>query len=771
MVATEKIYQDAIAALNVRNYEDAELLFKMFLKKHPYHYGALTLLTSVLISIEHYLEAEKFVRRALETNQSSYIPFYNYGLILKKLNRPSEALKQFDSAIKLNPSDYETWNNRGTVFIDLKQYERAIADFDRATSLNEMYCDAYYNKGKSLTHLKRFDEALAAYDKALALKPDLAEAWLGRGNTFVDLKRYEDTFAAYDKALALKPDLAEVWLGRGNTFFELKRYEEALSAFDKALALKPDLGKACLGRGNVFFDLKRYEDALAAYDKALALEPDLAEACFGRGNLFYSLKRFEEAFAAYDKAFTLKPDLAEAEGARLSAKMHLCDWRDFRAECEHLISAVNDNKQNADSFAFLAIPSSPQDQIKCAKLWVTKKYPPSDKPIWRGEIYNHSRIRVAYLSADFRNHPTSYLLAGVFEQHDRSRFETIAISFGPDTPNDMLTRLKGSFDKFIDVKNQSDVDVAILLRGLEVDIAVDLMGYIANSRTGIFAHRPAPIQVNYLGYPGTMGANYIDYLIADPILIPKSSRNYYSEKIAYLPNTYQANDTKRQISSRAFTRVELELPEDGFVFCCFNNNFKITPNVFNCWMRILRQISGSVLWLFKENESAAANLRKEAAATGIDPGRIVFANRMPLEDHLARHRLADLFLDTLPYNAHTTTSDALWTGLPVITQIGEAFAGRVAASLLTAIGLPELVTRTQDEYEKLAIELATHPAKLAHIKNRLAENRLSSPLFNTNVFTCNIESAYQLMIERLNAGMPPDHIQTTNPAIIGLHAT
>ena len=391
---------------------------------------------------------------------------------------------------------------------------------------------------------------------------------------------------------------------------DLKRYDEAFAAYDKALALKPDLAEAWLGRGNVFYDLKRYDEAFAAYDKALALKPDLAEAWLGRGNVFIELKRYDEAFAAYDKAFSLKPELVGAEGSRLHAKMHLCDWSNFDAECNHLIASVRDGKSSAPPFTFLAIPSSPDDQLQCAKLWVAEKYPPSQKPIWRDEHYRHDRIRVAYVSADFRQHAISYLMAGMFECHDKSRFEITAISIGPDDGSEMRQRLKGSFEHFIDAKALSDAEIASRIRETEIDILIDLQGFTQGARTNVFASRPAPIQVNYLGYPGTMGASYIDYIIADQTVIPDECRKFYSEKIAVLPNSYQANDRKRVISDKTFNRSDVGLPSQGFVFCCFNNSYKILPRIFDCWMRILKQVDGSVLWLLEDNSICCKQSKK-----------------------------------------------------------------------------------------------------------------------------------------------------------------
>ena len=786
------LYQQAIVAMNAGNFIDAERSFRGVLQSQPEHIGALNLLTVVLMAMERYSEAEEFIRTATEIGQSSEVSFYNYGIILKKLGRPREALDKFSFALRLKPDLSETWNNRGTVFNDLGEYQNAISDFDKAITLNKNQPDAYINKGKALSLLKRHNDAFAAYDRALALKPDSTEAWLGRGNVYADLKRYDEAFAAFDKALALKPDLAEAWRGRGNVYADLKRHNEALAAFDKALALKPELAEAWLGRGNVYADLKRYDEAFAAFSKALALKPDLAEAWLGRGNVFAELRCSDDALVAFDKALALKPDLAEAwrgrgyvfiglkdyneafaafdkslalqpdtntaEGARLHCKMHLCNWTNFGAECEHLISAVKDNKINTDPFSFLSISTSPEDQIACAKLWAHKIYPDSDKPLWRGEIYRHKKIRVAYVSADLHQHAIPYLIAGMFEQHDKSRFELTALSIGPDDMSEIRQRMKRSFNRFIDARNDSDDEIASQIKGAEIDILVDLNGFTRGGRTGIFARRPAPIQVNYLGYPGTLGADYIDYLIADHTVVPESTQGYYTEKIAYVPHSYQANDAKRPISSKRFTRAGCELPENAFVFCCFNNNYKIIPDVFDCWMRILHQAKDSVLWLLESNATAASNLRKEAAARGIDAERLVFAPYMPQADHLARLRLADLCLDTRPYNAHTTASDALWAGLPVLTQAGETFAARVGASLLNAIGLPELITSTRQEYAELAIELATKPEKLAAIKNKLSQNRLTKPLFNTQLFTQHIEQAYEVMYERYQANSPPENI-------------
>jgi predicted O-linked N-acetylglucosamine transferase (SPINDLY family) len=624
--------------------------------------------------------------------------------------------------------------------------------------------DALHMLGIICAQTEQFEEAERLLRDALLIDKNFPPCLHNYGNVLAKLHRYQEAIDSYDKALTLVPNYVPVHVDRGNALLESGRFEEALISYDRALEIAPDFADAWLGRGNTFFKLKQHEKALNAFDKALSIKPDLANAWFGRGNVIFELKQYEKAIECYDRAIAIEPNTDEAEGMRLYCKALLCDWSNFSSEREHLISSAENGKEITPPFAFLGISQSSESQFKSTKLWVSKRYPSSNKPIWRGQRYKHDRIRLAYLSADFRDHPVSLLMAGVFEQHDRNLFETTAISFGPDNPSEMLTRLKGSFDRFIDVRDRGDVDVAKLILTHEIDIAVDLMGFTQHSRPLILAQRPSPVQVNFLGYPGTMGADYIDYLIADSILITTEQQKYYSEKIVTLPVSYMPHDdTKRIVSDRVFDRREMGLTQAGFVFCCFNNGYKLNPEFFNCWMDILKKVDGSVLWLSEHNETVRANLKKEALLRGVTPDRLVFAKPVPLNaDHLSRLRLADLFLDTLPYNAHSTASDALLAGVPVLTQIGETFAGRVAASLLNGIGMPELITATRQDYKDLAIAIASDAGKLAAIKNKLANNLLTTDLFKTQLFTRHLEAAYKTMHESFLANRPP-HPITVSP--------
>jgi predicted O-linked N-acetylglucosamine transferase (SPINDLY family) len=435
-----------------------------------------------------------------------------------------------------------------------------------------------------------------------------------------------------------------------------------------------------------------------------------------------------------------------------------CDWAGLDAAYARLAAGIDAGKRISPPFVLTATPLPLQARRRCAEIYVGQKYPPVAVSPGHWPKAPHERLRLGYFSADFRRHAVGYLTVGMFEAHDRSRFELIAFAFGPPAPGAMRARIAAAFDQFIEVEDRSDADVALLAREMEIDIAVDLMGFTTNSRTGIFARRAAPLQVSYLGYPGTMGADYIDYLIADTTVIPREDVRHYAEKIAYLPDTYWPFDSRLGVAERQFTRQEVGLPEQGFVFCCFNNNWKITPGVFDIWMRLLKRIEGSVLWLLEDNPAAGRNLGAEAGKRGIAAERLVFAPRMNLPEHLARHRLADLFLDTLPYNAHTTASDALWVGVPLLTRSGETFPGRVAASLLKAVGLPELITHTPEAYEALALEFATDAQKLGALRQRLAENRLTCPLFDTALFTRHIEAAFLAMWQRHASGLAADHI-------------
>ena len=537
--------------------------------------------------------------------------------------------------------------------------------------------------------------------------------------------------------------------------FQAGRFEEALGLLDRAVTVEPSRAQLWNNRGAVLAVMKRFDAAYESFDHALSLEPCLPSALANRGHALMEMHRPEEAGADYERLLARNPDAAFARGNLIRAKLQCCEWRGLREQWERAVADMRAGKPVLPPMVATALLEAPSDQLLAARLLIQAKYPPRQTPLWNGERYNHARIRIAYLSADFHAHATATLMAGVFEAHDRTRFETFAISFGPDDESPMRGRLKAAFDNFFQVAEKSDTDIASLLREREIDIAVDLKGFTDGARPAILSHRPAPIQVNYLGFPATMGSPYIDYVIADPAVIPAEHQIYYSEKIAYLPYSYQPNDRTRVIGNAAPSRQSTGLPQSGFVFCCFNNNYKISSDIFEIWMRLLRGEKESVLWLLEDNPAVTRNLKREAGLRGVDPERIIFAPRLAPSEHLARHVLADLFLDTFPYNAHTTASDALWMGLPLVTRAGQTFASRVAASLLHGMGASELVTSSLDEYEALARNLARVPERLAAIKEKLVRNRDTSPLFDVVRFTRHLESAYETMWERQQRGAGP----------------
>jgi predicted O-linked N-acetylglucosamine transferase (SPINDLY family) len=635
----------------------------------------------------------------------------------------------------------------------------AIALCEAILRLDDKHYGALYLLGSILGETRKLDEAAAALQRAIAIDPSRPLAYFNLANVLRWMDRHEAALAAIDAYLAKKPDNFEAFVLRADSCIKAERLDEALRSAERAVALAPTDADAHNIRGAALTKLGRHVEACASFDRAVALNPRLAKAFRNRALAELKLKDHDRALASFEQALALNPDLDYVEGMLCQTRQQICAWSGLASQIARIRQAIVAGRRAAEPFFVLSILDSNSLSRKAAETFLADqvKTPPPPpraptRPIDKG------RIHLGYFSSTLRGHAMAHLIAGVLERHDRTRFEMSAFSFAPGPIDAVTKQLTPAFDRFLHVRDQSDQQIAQLSQSLGVDIAIDLSGFTDDYRIAIFAHRAAPIQVNYLGYPGTTAAPFIDYLIADRVVIPEGEDRHFSERIVRLPNTYHPYDRTRQISEETPSRASLSLPETGFVFCCFNSGYKILPDVFDSWMRILSQTSGSVLWILRENDHIVQNLRREAQARGVDPGRLVFAERMPNAQHLARHRQADLFLDTLPCNAHTTASDALWAGLPVLTRIGEAFAGRVAASILTAVGLPETIVRSQAEYEATAIDLAANPDKLATIKAKLANNRLTAPLFDTEGFTRDLERAFEAMYERYRLGLPPERM-------------
>jgi predicted O-linked N-acetylglucosamine transferase (SPINDLY family) len=747
--------QDALQLRRAGKFAQAAELYRQILSDEPKHFEALHALGILNYQSGQLETAERLIREAVAANPRAADAAYNHACLLQRLNRLDEALLAFDAALAVRPDSLEALVNRGGVLWALKRHEEALANAERVVTLKPGLAEGWNNQGSVLQALERFDEALTSFDRAVALKANYTEAWKNRGAVLTFLRRYDEALQATDKALEGAPNNPEMLGRRADLLAFLNRPEESAAAYERYLTLKPEDANAWYARGFALNLLNRLPEALACFDKAVGFVPGNLAMRESRGSLLFVLERFEEAARDYQMLLAGDAPPSWVAGYLAVCHLHCCDWRTLDSERAAVSAGIKAGQFALDPTGNALLAQSLEEQLQCARIWAREKYPPPPERLWNGEIYPHQRIRIAYLSADFRAHATAFLMAGIFEHHDKARFETIAFSYSDDDKSAMRSRLENSFGRFVDVRDKSDAQVAQMMRDMEIDIAVDLKGYTAQSRPGILSYRPAPVQAHYLGFPGTMGTECIDYLIADPIVIPEAHRDAYMEKIAYLPDTYQCNDSKRRVAGRVPSLIEVGLPATGFVFCCFNNNHKITPEMFGVWMRLLATVEGSVLWLLKDNDAATVNLRAHAAAQGIAAERLVFAGRTDPASHLARQALADLFLDTLPYNAHTTASDALWVGLPILTLAGPTFAGRVAASVLHAAGLPELATHSLGEYEALALALARDPARLGAIKTKLRRNRADCALFDTARMTRNLEAAYIQMWLRYQRGLPP----------------
>jgi len=581
-----------------------------------------------------------------------------------------------------------------------------------------------------------------------------AKALFFQGIALFDAADFAGAEARLRAALAIVPDRPSALSNLAAALVKQDKLAEAVEVASRATAIDPAGAVAWVTLAGALTRLRRREEALAAAEGAVTAAPQSATALMARASTYGELRDYARAIADYEAAYAINPNEAGLLGLLLAAKMHACEWRGIEALAAELLAGIRADTATADPFALLAVPqATARDHLLCARATIRREAPP--QPAFAATAaYRHERLRIAYVSGDYFRHATTHLMSGVFEHHDRERFEITGVSFGPDDGTPERTRVVSAFDRFLDVRDLGPRQAAELIRRYEIDVAVDLGAFTSGGRLSIFAPRPAPVQATYLGYPGTTAAPYIDYIIADAIVLPPDSHGDYTEKVATLPDSYQANDDAQPIAATP-TRAEAGLPANGFVFASFNNVYKIAPAVFDRWMQMLDAVPSSVLWLLETNAAAAGNLRREAAARGIDPRRIVLAPQLPRPEHLARQRLADLFLDTLPYNAHTTASDALWAGLPIVTCTGATFASRVAASLLTAVGLPELVTHSLDDYEALALRLAREPAELAALKAKLASNRTTTPLFDTAAITRHLEQAYATMVERHRRGEPP----------------
>ncbi|WP_343736375.1 tetratricopeptide repeat protein [Acidovorax sp.] len=788
-----KLFEQALRLHQQGQLAQANQMYNAILQANPRHFGALHMLGVLAYQTGHHQAACDLMAQAIAQQPKDPAPHVNRGLALGALGQREEALVHFDRAIALRADFAEAHVNRGKTLVELGRLPEALQSYDSAIAAQPRMAAAHNNKGTALRALERLDEALACYQQACALDGNYVDALLNRATLHAALGHADEALAGFDQLLALQPQHAQAHNGKGAILAQKEQWELAVPHFQAAIQSDEKLVSAYKNLGQALHALAQYAqavpvlrkaaelqpddldilallavaqtdagqfaDALGTYDVAIRMAPDRPGLYFNRAGLHVRFNRHAQALADFVAASDLQPDNPHLFGWIANSRVHACDWSALSADLKRCEESIRAGENNVPPFVALSLFDAPALQMQAAINRVAADFPENHSLGAISQRATSQKIRVGYYSADFYGHATAFLMAELFEKHDRQRFEWFAFSYGQNVQDSMRERLAASFDHFIDVREHRDIDVARMSRELGIDIAVDLKGFTTDQRFGIFAHRCAPVQVSYLGYPGTTGAPYMDYVVADRVVIPEKEKEFFTEKVVYLPHSYQVNDAKRRISDQVFTREGLGLPSSGFVFCCFNNNYKIRPPVFDSWMRILQAVPGSVLWLFEGNASVMDNLRAEAQSRGMAGDRLVFAPRMPLDDHLARHRLADLFLDTLPYNAHTTASDALWAGLPVLTRAGLSFAARVAASLLQAVGMPELVTRTSEEYEALAIALAQDPVRLKALRDKLDAEKKQAPLFNAKQFASDMEAAYLEMHARCVQGLRPDHIE------------
>lgn len=714
---------------------------------------------NLYIQLNDFTRAEKdlsYLVGKLTNNPDIWVAL---GLAKHKLGKSHEAMRCNANALMLFPGHPDALLNNSGIHYDQGNYAEALVWAERAASATPSRAEAFCSKAQALMAMNQISEAVGAYEAAIHLDSSNLSTILRLGAAYSNQKRPEAANEIYRHALRLYPDNAELSSLLGDNCLQIGNLAECINAYQHAIQSDPSREFAWNNLGVALSKLGRHREALECYQEAIKLNPKNSQAIFNSAGALELLRRFDDSKHAYEKAILLDSSVKWMQGNFLFLLAKICDWEAYELVYTELVHAISQKANSSNPFPLLSSPSNLIMQKTCSEVYSLDKFSNAITSV--DQIFdtsNTGKISIAYISSDFYNHATAYLMAELFELHDRSRFEIIGVCYGRSPKDEMRARISSGFDYFLEVADKSDVEIAQMLREMKVNIAVDLKGHTQDSRLGILAAGAAPIQLHYLGYPGTLGADFVDYLVADPTLIPIEHQKFYSEKIVYLPDTYQVNDRSRAVANVEDTRLDHGLPETGFVFCCFNNNWKITPDIFDVWMRLLKLVDASVLWLFEDNEIAAKNLKIEAERRGVAAGRLIFAKKMPLNLHLARHRYADLFLDTLYYNAHTTASDALWVGIPLITKLGETYASRVGASLLRACGMSEMVVESIEDYEALAIDLATNPDRLKSIKQKLKVNRSTTPLFDTPRFTANLELAYEAIWARHQAGLEPDHI-------------
>ncbi len=704
-----------------------------------------------------FIEAEKICQNILDLDPNNFDAINLLAAISFQNKSFSKSIELFKKASTINPNSADLYNNLSIAFLQEKKLKEAIQSWDKATKLKPDFFQAYFGKGNTYSNLKDYSNAINNFNKAIEIKKDYKEAYNNLGSLYANLKDYKNALTIFKKAIAINPVHFNEFNNLGNVYYELKRYNDAIDNYNLAIKINSDFALTYYNKAKALQKINLIEESVINYKKAISLNKNFPEAYKNLGNIYMDLKLLDKSIYNYKKALKINPRIKFLLGNILQLKCGMCDWENFEQEKNFLKNQILVGKKSASPFTTLLLYDSPSLLMKSSNIFLENEFKIS-KWIKKEKVRN-KKIRIAYYSSDFHNHATMYLIANLFELHDKSKFEIYAFSFGPDDNSQIRKRVIKTFDKFIDVKQKTIQEIVDISRHENIDIAVDLKGFTKDNRFEIFIERCAPIQISFLGFPGTTGSDCIDYLVADKMVIPDQKKKYYSENIIYLPNSYQVNDATLTISEKNFTRKEFGLPENSFVYCCFNNTYKILPDMFGTWIKILEKVQNSVLWLLVDNDIAKTNLKKKLISKGIDQNRLIFASRMMHSEHLTRLKLADLFLDTFPCNAHTTASDSLRSCLPILTLRGNSFASRVTSSLLSSVGLDKLITDTNQAYEELAVKIAMDDNYFNVIKSELKDNIKTKPLLNTIMFTKNLENAYLNAYEKYVNNEKPDTIE------------
>ncbi len=709
-------------------------------------------LVGVIYSVRNlHAEAINWFERGIKISITNDALFLNLGTSLMSLGKNNDAIEAFNNAIKINPNSVHSYFNLGNLYLDLEQYEECIKYYDQALKIKNDFVDCLINKAVALANQDNAVQAIFEYKKALDFESNNSKIHLNLASLYEINKKYEEALAHYDRAIQIKPDYPEAWNNKGVILGDLRRYEEALAHYDRAIQIKPDYPEAWNNKGVILGDLRRYEEALAHYDRAIQIKPDYPEAWNNKGVILGDLRRYEEAVEHYKRAINLDENLDWSLGNLIHSKLMIADWRDLDEEIDILKKKLLEGKNVTTPFPLLSLIDNENLHQVTAKNYVAQKFPVQKKlgKIER-EISKEKKIVIAYFSSDFSNHPVIYLLNELFELHNREKFTVYAFNTGSPISGYEAVRLKKSFDHFVEAGQLTDIEITEKSRKFSVDIAINLGGHTDNSRVNVFAYRTAPIQVNFLGYPGTMGAEYIDYIIADEQVVPHESFQYYSEKVVWMPNSFLPYDSKRMPSKIKYTRSEYGLPEDKFVYCCFNNAYKFNPRILSVWIKIMEKNRHSVLWLSSNNPAFQKNMANHFERGEIKKERIIFASKIENhEEYLSAYSLADLFLDTNPYNAHATALDALRGGLPVLTMAGDSFASRVGKSILYSKNINELIAKNDKDYIDKAILYSESKKEYENVRKKINENNKN--LRKDSVTYCkNLENIYIKLIDNLN---------------------